>query len=171
MNSRSRWWTGRPGMLWYMGLQRVGHDWATELNLTELKWYQVRIVPPIGSPYVGYMGSHVSLSLHVKCTTRHFLWPSICFSSLHLLCNLLHIYLFFLLSFPSLECDLQKCRECWLFCLTISPACTCAVLRYLWNEWLKGLIASSSLPSPCIPHTPQDPCYSEHKCHTDTTES
>ena len=27
------WWcTGRPGVLWFMGLQRVGHDWATELN-------------------------------------------------------------------------------------------------------------------------------------------
>ena len=23
-------------MLWFMGLQRVGHDWATELNWTEL---------------------------------------------------------------------------------------------------------------------------------------
>jgi len=32
MNSRSWWWTGRPGMLWFMGLQRVRHDWATELN-------------------------------------------------------------------------------------------------------------------------------------------
>ena len=29
---RSWWWTGRPGMLRFMGLQRVGHDWATELN-------------------------------------------------------------------------------------------------------------------------------------------
>ena len=28
----SWWWTGRPGMLWFMGSQRVGHDWATELN-------------------------------------------------------------------------------------------------------------------------------------------
>ena len=27
----------RPGMLWFMELQRVGHDWATELNWTELK--------------------------------------------------------------------------------------------------------------------------------------
>ena len=34
--SRSWWWTGRPGVLWFMGLQRVGHDWATELNWTEL---------------------------------------------------------------------------------------------------------------------------------------
>ena len=31
----SWWWTGRPGMLRFMGLQRVGHDWATELNWTE----------------------------------------------------------------------------------------------------------------------------------------
>ena len=35
--TRSWWWTGRPGMLWFMGSQRVGHDWATELNWTELK--------------------------------------------------------------------------------------------------------------------------------------
>ena len=29
---RSWWWTGRPGMLRFMGSQRVGHNWATELN-------------------------------------------------------------------------------------------------------------------------------------------
>ena len=34
VNFRSWWWTGRPGMLRFMGSQRVGHDWATELN-----WY------------------------------------------------------------------------------------------------------------------------------------
>ena len=32
VNSGSWWWTGRPGMLQSMGLQRVRHDWATELN-------------------------------------------------------------------------------------------------------------------------------------------
>ena len=32
VNSRSWWWTGRPGVLQTMGSQRVGHDWATELN-------------------------------------------------------------------------------------------------------------------------------------------
>ena len=26
------WWTGRPGVLWFMGSQIVGHDWATELK-------------------------------------------------------------------------------------------------------------------------------------------
>ena len=32
VNSGSWWWTGRPGMLWFMGSQRVRHNWATELN-------------------------------------------------------------------------------------------------------------------------------------------
>ena len=32
VNSGSWWWTGRPGVLRFMWSQRVGHDWATELN-------------------------------------------------------------------------------------------------------------------------------------------
>ena len=35
VNSRSWWWTGRPGGLQFMGSQRVGHDWETELKWTE----------------------------------------------------------------------------------------------------------------------------------------
>ena len=37
-NSRDWWWTGRPDILQPMGSQRVGHDWAAELNWTELNW-------------------------------------------------------------------------------------------------------------------------------------
>ena len=37
--SRSWWWTGRPGVLQFMGSQRVGHDWATELN-----WIHVYVI-------------------------------------------------------------------------------------------------------------------------------
>ena len=36
VNSRRWWWTGRPGMLQFMGLLWVGHDWATGLIWTEL---------------------------------------------------------------------------------------------------------------------------------------
>ena len=32
VGSRSWWWTGRPGVLRFMGSQRLGHDWATELT-------------------------------------------------------------------------------------------------------------------------------------------
>ena len=34
VSSGSWWWTGKPGILQSTGSQRVGHDWATELNWT-----------------------------------------------------------------------------------------------------------------------------------------
>ena len=34
VDSGSWWWIGRPGVLQFMGSQRVGHDWATELKWT-----------------------------------------------------------------------------------------------------------------------------------------
>ena len=37
VNSGSWWWTGRPGVLRFMGSQRVRQDWVTELNWTETK--------------------------------------------------------------------------------------------------------------------------------------
>ena len=40
VNSRSWWWTGRAGVLWFMGSQRVRHDWATELN-----WLERHVTP------------------------------------------------------------------------------------------------------------------------------
>ena len=39
VSSRSWWWTGRPGVQQSIGLQRFGHDWATELN-----WWLIHIV-------------------------------------------------------------------------------------------------------------------------------
>ena len=47
VDSRSWWWTWRPGMLHFMGLQRVGHDWATELNWTELCAFTALTIPMI----------------------------------------------------------------------------------------------------------------------------
>ena len=32
VNSGSRWWTGRPDVLWFMGSQRVAYNWAIELT-------------------------------------------------------------------------------------------------------------------------------------------
>ena len=32
VNSGSWWWTGKPGVLQSMGVQRIRHDWATELK-------------------------------------------------------------------------------------------------------------------------------------------
>ena len=78
-NSGSWWWTGRPGMLLFMGSQRVRHGWVTELNWTEeaaaaAKSLQscLTLCDPIdrsppGSPIPGIL--HLSL----KITWFHFI--------------------------------------------------------------------------------------------------
>ena len=38
VNSRSLWWTGRPGVLRFMGSQRVRHNWVTELKWTDAEY-------------------------------------------------------------------------------------------------------------------------------------
>ena len=37
-SSGNWWWTGKPGGLQFMGLQRVGHDWVTELKKAS-QWF------------------------------------------------------------------------------------------------------------------------------------
>ena len=57
VNSGSWWWTGRAGMLWSMGSQRVRHDWATELNWT--RWGAAKLV---------FTNCHTILHFHQQCT-------------------------------------------------------------------------------------------------------
>ena len=42
VNAGNWWWTGKPGVLQSTQSQRVGHDWATELNWTESRLLQIR---------------------------------------------------------------------------------------------------------------------------------
>ena len=75
VNSGKWWWTGKPGMLWSMGSQRVGHDWATELNWTEglnphpLQWK--REVLTTGAPG---KSSQFSFLVSANQVTLH--WPT-----------------------------------------------------------------------------------------------
>ena len=43
---RSWWWTRKPGVLQSTGLQRVGHDWATELSCWDLQMLVEKLPPP-----------------------------------------------------------------------------------------------------------------------------
>ena len=45
VNSGSWWWTGRPGVLQSMWSQRVGHDWATELDWGDEQNNETNIYP------------------------------------------------------------------------------------------------------------------------------
>ena len=60
----SWWWTGRPGVLWFMGPQRVRYDWVTELNWTELG-----ICPGLG--LIGHMAVLFLIFLRKFTTVPH----------------------------------------------------------------------------------------------------
>ena len=44
VNSGSWWWTGRSGVLRFMGSQRVRHDWVTEMNWTYIFIYKFKCI-------------------------------------------------------------------------------------------------------------------------------
>ena len=52
VNSWSWWWTGRPGMLQFIGLQRVGHDWATDLIWSDILFSALFVKEAILCPYI-----------------------------------------------------------------------------------------------------------------------
>ena len=60
VDSRSWWWTGMPGVLRFMGSQRVRHDWATELNWTTLL---------LRSYTIHCRGSKITKTQHCGCLT------------------------------------------------------------------------------------------------------
>ena len=65
VNSRSWWWTGRPGVLRFMGLQRVGHDWAIELNYT----FQILVLCQIcGLQIFSQPLAHMASPPHIHCS-------------------------------------------------------------------------------------------------------
>ena len=44
VDSGSWWWTGRPGVLQFMGSQRVGHDWVDELMMKRTSFFLVLVL-------------------------------------------------------------------------------------------------------------------------------
>ena len=86
VSSGSWWWTEWPGVLQSMGLQRVRHDWVTELNWTEF-WHQIFWVEAL----------HLLLKA-LSHWANHFYPLSSCFSSLewevHACQSLSHVWPF-----------------------------------------------------------------------------
>ena len=68
VNSRSWWWTGKPGVLRFRGLQWVGHKWETELNWTELN-----------ASFKNILIELQFLEYHVLCYAKLLqLYPTLC---------------------------------------------------------------------------------------------
>ena len=75
VNSGRWWWTGKPGVLWFMGSQRVRHDWVTELNWTECDSLGQREIN--GNCWVRLSGKLIKwacrLSWHALCPVPFYL--------------------------------------------------------------------------------------------------
>ena len=84
VDSGSWWLTGRPGVLWFMGSQRVRHTWATELTYTSIQWKVIKLTRKINEAVYNFLFvlSHFScVRLFVIPWTRvHQAPPSIGFS-------------------------------------------------------------------------------------------
>ena len=109
VDSGSWWWTGRPGVLRFMGSQRIGHDWATELNWTNkdcepkkyiyfclaceskdealrFAWNSLDTVPPPGSLWT-LSCQDQTLPLYAALSSLVFYLISLSSSRLWLLCG------------------------------------------------------------------------------------
>ena len=105
VNSES-WWTGRPGVLQFMGSQRVGHDWATELNWTEPYKHVMLLMCIFPTPYISYPAVPLFCSwklepfnpphLLLLTSPSPTLWqPPVCFLYLWLwFCFVMFVHLF-----------------------------------------------------------------------------
>ena len=51
VTSRSWWWTGKPGVLQSMGLQRVRHNWANEQGTRSHMWWLRVHMPQLKIPH------------------------------------------------------------------------------------------------------------------------
>ena len=99
VNSGSWWWTGRPGVLRLTGSQRVGHDWATELNwLTDHSFICVS-VHVFTTPWTEACES--SLSFSVSQNLLKFMSTESVMPSNHFVLS--HPLLFLPLVFPSIR--------------------------------------------------------------------
>ena len=91
VDSGSWWWTGRPGVLRFMGSQRVGHDWVTKLNWIELmlvmvchKWpllhWDIFLLYPLWWGFLSWMCMNFVRCLFSICWDDHvnFVLPFVC---------------------------------------------------------------------------------------------
>ena len=135
VNSRSWWWTGRPGVLQFMGSQRVGHDWETELNQTEvIGLYNIICIHSSVSGFLNYFHLWLLWTFAHRCAKRsslcvQFFWVHLQKWSCYNICWF-YVYFFeeLLYSLPSQLYCFTLTLDCWVFCLTQGPN-----EKFLWT--------------------------------------
>ena len=137
VGSGSWWWTGKPGVLHSMGLQRVGHDWVTELtdniytfhlqNVVFLLLYTRQLshhqkcVSLTTMPLIPFSRSRLPTATSSPVTTRT-LFP-------------VSMRLFYLVWFAHLFCWLFVFLYCMYEWNQIVFVFTCVLSSFLVNLW------------------------------------
>ena len=67
-------WTGRPGVLQFMGSQRVGHNWVTELNWTEFALIHGPDIPDSYAILLFIASDLASITRHFHSWALFLLW-------------------------------------------------------------------------------------------------
>jgi len=132
VNSGSWWWTGRPGVLRFMGSQRLGHDWATELNWTWELLYVVschlQIVTVLLLPF--------QLGVFKNFFLVYLLWLG-----LPMLCWIKVLNVGVLVLFLILE-EMLSAFHCWVWC----ELCACHGCMLS-----QSVVSDSMQPMDCSP--------------------
>ena len=113
VNSGSWWWTRRPGVLQFMGSQRVGHDWATGLDWAERYG---------ASPWWPLFLCCVFLYGHVCIVPNHLIKLLYLFKSLHYLSHQpsLKLAMFTCTSTQEEEIEKKWNRGCFVVVLKVA---------------------------------------------------
>ena len=154
VNSGSWWWTGRPGVLRFMGSQRVRHDWATELNWTEYSIMYMYHNFFLHSSVDAHLGCfHVlAIVIVLQWTLGYMHLSQFLFSlGICLVVRLLGHRIVLFLLFKGLSCIFMH-----LYPSTISPAVS---FDYNTSCWFGELhyacwaLCSTGLHTDTVPHT------------------
>ena len=131
----------RPGVLRFMGSQRVGHDWATELNWTEcvtsvLGYYWI-VVAPFINPMIHVLWLGVPWRGHsFKCLNSNFSQKTIWVNQLGVWCSCL------VLSWTGSKSGKEyvKAVYCHPAYLTYMQSTSCEMLGWWSKSWESRLL-------------------------------
>ena len=150
-SSRSCWWTGRPGVLQSMGWQRVGHNWAAELNWnlynisTTMKFIQPKAAREKPTILYSWALDHYSSSLKTHAQIRwRGRWEGGSGWGIHVNPWLIHVSVW--------EKPLQYCKVISLQLIKINGKKT----QHMHRGFLRGLVTKPAQSQGRGPRL--DPC-------------
>ena len=124
VGSGSWWWTGKPGVLQAMELKRVGHDWATELNWTELR--PVAEPGGAGAPGPGLSSEQGTCSGTCRASSKGRVCVSVCIG----VCLCVSVYQCMWVCLSVYQCT-------WV-CIWV---CQCvSICESVSDEWVRGSV-------------------------------